>query len=115
MATTPRLDREPPSAAWEVPVLRDRGAAQVAASAVREAMWEYAGIDRSARGLRTCLARLDDIESRLPVGATEELNLVETGRLIASAALHRKESRGGHFRSDYPTAKRTWEGRHIVW
>jgi L-aspartate oxidase len=115
MADTPPLDREPPDETWEVPVLHDRGAAQVAATAVRDAMWEYAGIDRTARGLRTCLARLDEIESRLPTGATEEANMVETARLIATAALHRKESRGGHFRSDYPTTKRTWEGRHIVW
>jgi L-aspartate oxidase len=29
------------------------------------------------------------------------------------AALRRKESRGGHYRSDFPHAKRTWQGRHI--
>ena len=34
-------------------------------------------------GLRTCLEDLASIESRLPQGATEELNLVQTARLIA--------------------------------
>jgi L-aspartate oxidase len=87
----------------------------VAANAVRDAMWRYAGIDRSAEGLHACLERLADIEARLPEGATEELNMVQTARLIAEAARLREESRGGHFRSDYPTTKRTWEGRHIVW
>jgi L-aspartate oxidase len=49
------------------------------------------------------------------VGATEERNLVETARLIAEAALLRKESRGGHYRSDFPKSRRTWVGKHIEW
>ncbi|HYD54799.1 MAG TPA: FAD-binding protein, partial [Gemmatimonadaceae bacterium] len=106
--------RLPPVGDWEVPPLVDRGAAQVAADRVREVMWEHAGIVRTARGLRACLAELEEIEARLPVGATEETNLVQTGRLIAEAALLRKESRGGHYRTDFPTAKRAWQKRHIV-
>jgi L-aspartate oxidase len=31
-------------------------------------------------------------------------NMVLTARLITTAALQRKESRGGHFRDDYPQA-----------
>jgi L-aspartate oxidase len=98
---------------WEVPRLTDRGAAQVAADSVRAVMWQHAGISRTAKGLRACLDALADIERRLPVGATEELNLVQTGRLIVEAALLRKESRGGHYRADYPRAKRAWRGRHV--
>ena len=49
----------------------------------------------------------------LPAGATEELNLVQTARLIVEAAIRRKESRGGHYRTDFPRAKRAWRGRHI--
>jgi L-aspartate oxidase len=41
--------------------------------------------------------------------------MVDTARLIAEAALLRKESRGGHFRSDFPKTKRKWEGKHIEW
>jgi L-aspartate oxidase len=40
---------------------------------------------------------------------------VETARLIAEAALMRRESRGGHYRADFPTTRREWRGRHIVW
>ncbi len=76
-------------------------------------MWSYAGIARTAKGLRTAVVELSDIEQRLPEGATEEVNLVQTARLIVEAALRRKESRGGHYRSDFPRAKRTWRGRHI--
>jgi len=78
-------------------------------------MWEHAGIARTAKGLRACLAALADVQSRLPEGATEEANMADTARLIAEAALMRKESRGGHFRSDHPTTKRIWEGKRIVW
>jgi L-aspartate oxidase len=46
---------------------------------------------------------------------TEERNLVETARLVVEAALLRKESRGGHFRSDFPKPKAKWRGRHIEW
>jgi L-aspartate oxidase len=78
-------------------------------------MWDHCGIDRSAKGLRLGLAKLAEIELRLPVGATEEMNMVQTAHLIADAALLRKESRGGHYRSDFPRAKRKWSGKHIEW
>ena len=107
------LASTPASTKWEVPVLTDRGAAQVAADAVRAEMWEHAGIARTAKGLRAALAGLGEIERRLPTGATEEQNLVETARLIVEAALMRKESRGGHYRSDFPRSKRDWQGKHI--
>lgn len=112
---TPRRLPSPRGTRWRVPALDDRGAAQVAADEVRLLMWEHASIARTARGLRKCLARLDEIAPRLPAGATEERNLLETAHLVAEAALLRKESRGGHFRSDFPKARRKWQGRHITW
>jgi L-aspartate oxidase len=63
--------------------------------------------------LREALVRLDEIGNRLPPGATEELNMLQTAELIVGAALMRKESRGGHYRADFPRAKKTWKGRHI--
>jgi L-aspartate oxidase len=110
-----RLQRSQRLENWEVPPLLDRGAAQVAADDVRRTMWEHAAIDRSAEGLRTCLEDLAAIEARLPQGATEELNLVQCARLIAQGALMREESRGGHYRSDFPKARRAWAGKHILW
>lgn len=107
------LGRLPALKPWKVPPLADRGAAQVIADDIREVMWSYAGIARTARGLRTALDMLLDIEKRLPLGATEEQNMIETARLIAEAALKRKESRGGHYRADYPRRSSTWSGRHI--
>ena len=113
MASANEVEKPPTIAKWRVPPLADRGAAQVAADEIRAVMWENAGIARTARGLRTALERLEDIGRRLPAGATEELNMLQTAQLVAEAALMRKESRGGHYRADYPRAKRTWKGRHI--
>ncbi|HEY4955819.1 MAG TPA: L-aspartate oxidase [Gemmatimonadaceae bacterium] len=115
MIARPPLKGVPRRKSWDAPPLVDRGAAQVAADDVRSVMWEHAGIARTAKGLRQCLTVLSSIEQRLPVGATEEVNMVETARLITEAALMRKESRGGHFRSDFPHAKRKWRGKHIEW
>jgi L-aspartate oxidase len=113
LASAPPLKRLPAVKKWEVPPFSDRGAAQVAADRVREIMWQHAGIARTAKGLRTATVELAQIEERLPEGATEELNLVQTARLIVEGALRRKESRGGHYRSDFPRAKSNWRGRHI--
>jgi L-aspartate oxidase len=113
MVTLGPARAEPAVGRWDVPVLTDRGAAQVGADAVRAVMWEHAGIARTAKGLRSALEQLAEIDRRLPEGATEEQNLVQTARLIAEAALMRKESRGGHYRADFPRSKRDWQGRHI--
>jgi L-aspartate oxidase len=115
LVSATRIEEPARAGSWSVPPLTDRGAAQVAADNVRRVMWERAGIDRSAEGLRSCLEELTSIESRLPEGATEERNLVQCARLIANAALLREESRGGHYRSDFPRAKRSWAGKHILW
>jgi L-aspartate oxidase len=98
---------------WKVPLLEDRGGAQVAAEQIRATMWGYAGIDRRADGLRRAIEELEELLVRLPAGATEEANMAQTGHLIASAALMRKESRGGHYRRDFPRPKNKWRGRHI--
>jgi L-aspartate oxidase len=115
MITRPKLTGVPRKQSWDAPPLVDRGAAQVAADDIRSVMWDNAGIARTAKGLRECLSYLTAIAERLPVGATEEENMVDTARLITEGALMRKESRGGHFRTDFPHAKRKWQGRHIEW
>ncbi|HEY5085888.1 MAG TPA: FAD-binding protein, partial [Gemmatimonadaceae bacterium] len=115
MMTAEPLVADPPLVRWSAPMLLDRGAAQVAADDVRRVMWDNAGIDRTADALRDCVKLLDGIAARLPTGATEEANMVETARLIAEAALLRQESRGGHFRRDFPRPKRKWRDRHIEW
>jgi L-aspartate oxidase len=76
-------------------------------------MWEHAGLERTSAGLRACLDALERIESRLPSGATDEANMALTARLIAEAALLREESRGGHYRVDFPAPSRAFADRHV--
>src|SRR6202171_2922007 len=52
MIQVKKLPTPPRKKTWEVPALRDRGAAQVAADTIRQVMWDHCGIDRSAKGLR---------------------------------------------------------------
>jgi L-aspartate oxidase len=56
-----------------------------------------AGVVRDALGLGSLLETIDTISGQ--VGETNEL---VTARLIANGALERQESRGGHYRSDFP-------------
>jgi len=111
----PRLPRVPRRGDWRATPLRDRGAAQVAAEDIRRIMWEHVGISRDASGLRLAKRALEQIRARLTPGATEELNMVDTALLIAQAALKRRESRGGHYRSDFPKPSTAWKGRHLEW
>ena len=74
-------------------------------------MWKHAGLFRDEHKLRTALAMLDgmhsDLEGCLTEGCADSAtlrtaNLATVARLIASAALRRTESRGAHYRTDYP-------------
>lgn len=67
---------------------------------LRRLMSEEVGVVRNAAGLRRALAEIDRIER---TAATPRLrNMATAAFLIAAAALARRESRGGHFRSDFP-------------
>ena len=71
--------------------------AAVLSQSSREALWRYAGIERSGEGLRTL--------------AGDPHPLVG---LIARSALAREESRGAHRRTDFPRTEPSWDGRHVT-
>ena len=62
---------------------------------VRQIAWEHIGIVRDEAGLTTALELLDDV-----AGPPSDSSTV--AKLIAAAALERTESRGAHYRVDYP-------------
>jgi L-aspartate oxidase len=66
---------------------------------LRQAMSRFAGVVRNGEGLTTLLDVIDDIKANN--GPTNEL---VTAHCIVTSALARTESRGGHFRADYPDA-----------
>lgn len=64
---------------------------------LRLAMSELAGVIRTGPGLTNLIATLDQLDA----GRVPALPSV-AARLIAGAALARRESRGGHYRADFP-------------
>ena len=73
---------------------------------IQDLMWNRVGIVRNETGLREATKLLMDwdreILSTRTVDELETANMLMIGATIAKAALDRKESRGGHFRSDFP-------------
>jgi L-aspartate oxidase len=81
---------------------------------LRRTMWEGVGVVRDGLGLTAALERLEGLAARLEPGASEARNMVDAGLLIARAALARTESRGAHYRSDYPATDPAWAEREGV-
>jgi L-aspartate oxidase len=83
----------------------------VAVATLRHTMTMNVGLERDAEGLTQALAAITQLE-KANAGDADMRNMTATALLIAGAALSRRESRGGHFRSDYPAtdaqAKRTF-------
>ncbi|HJQ24995.1 MAG TPA: L-aspartate oxidase [Blastocatellia bacterium] len=67
---------------------------------VKRVMWERVGIVRNQETLTAAIAELKAIAAR-PLN-TRSWNFVTLARLVAEGALQRRESRGAHYRSDYP-------------
>ena len=80
-------------------------------------MWDKVGIIRSGEGIEEATGVLATWESLLSQPSDrpsyELNNLVLCARLVTEAALLRKESRGAHFRTDFPKASPEWQ-RHTV-
>lgn len=79
---------------------------------IQDLMWSRVGILRNEEGLKEAARLLADWESQVlltpSVDDYETANMLIIGAAIAKAALDRKESRGGHFRSDYPLPLDAW-------
>jgi len=73
---------------------------------VKRLMWERVGILRSADSLKRALRELEQI-SEANLG-TSSRNFVTVAALVTRAALWREESRGGHFRDDFPERDEKW-------
>ena len=74
-------------------------------------MWDGCGLERDADGLADAAGRLDALP--MPADA-ESAGLLEVARLVVAAAAAREESRGAHFRSDFPDSDPTL-ARRTCW
>jgi succinate dehydrogenase / fumarate reductase flavoprotein subunit len=96
---------------------------------LRDMMQANVGIFRDAEGLQAALAKLDELDERASrVTATSSnpvynpgwhlcrdlTTMLTVSRAIATAALRRQESRGGHSRLDFPAFGDYWGEHNIV-
>uniref|UniRef100_E6PVC3 Putative succinate dehydrogenase n=1 Tax=mine drainage metagenome TaxID=410659 RepID=E6PVC3_9ZZZZ len=106
-------------AAHEAPFTQKPGDLNAIREALYGCMWEDVGILRDANGLARAQARLAELEGELAaVGVADGeraynlswhdwlnlRNLIAVSRVIAAAAASRENSRGAHFREDFPDA-----------
>jgi succinate dehydrogenase/fumarate reductase flavoprotein subunit len=105
-------------AAAIAPLARSEGAESLYAlqARLRQVMWEHVGLIRAGEGLKLALTEIEDVAGRLESVAVrgggafnlawqDWINLqnqATTAWLIARSALERTESRGSHYRRDFP-------------
>jgi len=85
---------------------------------VQSLMWQYVGVVREGKALRQVITELMHLQLRLPQSgarlAREATNILDTGFLIARSALAREESRGAHYRLDFPLKNDAKFQKHSV-
>lgn len=87
-------------------------------SRIQSVLTQNAGPVRNETGLAKALSFFEG-RSGLPscieadISVLETCNMLTVGELVVHAALMRKESRGGHYREDFPFESKLWR-RHII-
>ncbi len=85
--------------------------------ALQSLMWDKVGIVRDGRSLAEAKAVLSTWQASLTEPSDrpghELANLLLCARLVTEGALMREESRGAHYRTDFPERSQAWH-RHIV-
>ena len=104
-------------AACRVPLAKPAGDLEIVRQALYELMWDDVGIVRDAKGLSRARGALAELDARLDatgVNASDLRynltwhdwlnlkNLILVSRAICEAALVRENSRGAHYRADFP-------------
>ena len=73
---------------------------------IQDLMWNNVGIVRTRRGMQDAIYKLQELALKLANPHTrrshEAANLHLAGTLVARSALAREESRGAHYRTDFP-------------
>jgi L-aspartate oxidase len=83
------------------PPAPERFASPAPPHVLRDAMTRLVGLERDEAGLTDALTVINQVER---AGGAEPalLNMTAAAKLVATGALMRRESRGGHYRTDFP-------------
>ena len=92
---------------WAEPAVLDLDATEgteFGRADLQQLMWDAAGLSRTAADLEAAAAELAGWRAPAVTDAksAEDANLLVVARAVVASALARQESRGGHFRSDFP-------------
>ncbi|PWV98772.1 L-aspartate oxidase [Hoeflea marina] len=79
---------------------------------LRETMSANLGVLRDGDGMREALLTI--LKLQRDSHSVRFDNVIATAKLIAVCALNRTESRGGHFRTDYPEESPAWKRRTLL-
>ncbi len=75
---------------------------------LRHVMTDLVGVERTGDELRLALRTIAQLETTAEGVTRSFLNMTTSATLVAAGALRRTESRGGHFRTDYPETDPHW-------
>ncbi len=89
---------------------------------IRELMWEYLGIIRDEKGIKKAIKEISEIKNKYEtIKFTKNYseyfklrNILFVSQAVALSALERTESRGAHYRSDYPKENNKWKKAIII-
>jgi fumarate reductase (CoM/CoB) subunit A len=91
---------------------------------LQQTMWRNVLVVRNQVKLQNALRDIDALRSRMPevrIDGIRDLrswfelgNLLDVGEAIVSAALNRTESRGSHYREDFPAQDSAWNKRILI-
>lgn len=126
MANEPSVPASAPQDSAVALTAADAGVYRSAIATLRRLMWECAGVIRNAQGLQQALDQLQQIKQQAPsspamkpgddqeaLRAARQWHSVRTtAEAVLHSALAREESRGGHFREDFPHHRDDLAGRH---
>ncbi|HZK86533.1 MAG TPA: L-aspartate oxidase [Syntrophomonas sp.] len=92
---------------WVYAPLRPSLNPAIARQRLQTIMWEKVGIIRNEAGLKEANKEIESLYNHLareenPLAYIEMVNMLTVAHVIVQACLWRRESRGGHYRSDYP-------------
>ncbi len=71
---------------------------------LKNIMWNYVGLARNENSLKYALNKLEKLQNEIKTYSNIRyiLDIITLSKCIILSAIHRKESRGGHYRTDYP-------------
>ena len=94
---------------------------------IRQVMWQYVSLQRDRQGLLEARHQLQNLRNHvlangkakqdrhnIAVAWLETVNMLKVAELVIVASLQRHESRGSHWRLDYPASDASLTGRHYA-